>query len=362
MHLGGVRAGYGPPGATVANAVPMTVLDAGGAQATGGTLFVSCDANGVVQADPNLNSHIKTTRALVAGDQFIRNVGGLPLIRAKVAIAAGAVTTNTALQSNLDANYEIAQPDAWCNRAALRYAATIAKRNILIWKASFTAAGRTAPKFMIEGRVGIPGYVQPMLDWDGLAEHIDYATTAPYVSGGFSVDYMDWNRTDIWDDQAKALIADGNYAAALDLVMPRAIASLPEMGAAMRASIAGRRAYNIARWGAASRDRIKEYFYEYGDHFGFVASNWPDNAKAVAFHTAMRASEWGYMFIKAYLEEIARIGVPANWYRGGVGASSFCLFRNTADTDLSGGIGTNRYYQAMREVVANTRAAVVKYG
>jgi hypothetical protein len=362
MHLGGVRAGYGPLDATVANAVPMTVLDAGQMRATGSTLFVGCDASGVERGTAELNTHIKTTRALSAGDLFIKNVGGLPLFRAKGAIPAGTVTSNTALLQSTDPNYEVAQNDAWCNRAALRYASSLAKRNILIWKASFAAAGKPAPKFMIEGRVGIASYAFPMLEWDGLAEHIDYNTSAPYISGGFSFDYMDWTRTDIWDDAARALIASEDYAGAIELIIPRALAALPEMGKAMRGQQAAQRAFNVARFGAAGRDRIGQYFYEYGDHFGFSKSNWPDNGKAMAFWNNFRSHPLYYTLFTAYLEEMARIGAPANWYRGGVGGSSFHLFKNEADTVTSGAPGTNWRYKAVRDIVARTRAAVAKYG
>jgi hypothetical protein len=361
MHLGGVRAGYGPLDATVATAVPVTVLDAGQMRATGGTLFVGCDASGVERGTPELNTHIKTTRALSAGDLFIKNVGGLPLFRAKGAIPAGTVTSNTALLQSTDPNYEVAQNDAWCNRAALRYASSLAKRNILLWKASFAAAGKPMPKFMIEGRVGIAGYAFPMLEWDGLADHVDYNTSAPYISGGFSFDYMDWNRVDIWDDAARALIADEEYDAAIELIIPRALVALPEMGKAMRAEQVTQRAFNVARFGAAGRDRIGQYFYEYGDHFGYSKSNWPDHGKAVAFWNTFRSHPLYYTFFTAYLEEMARIGAPANWYRGGVGGSSFHLFKNEADTVTSGDPGTNWRYKAIRDMVARTRAAVATY-
>jgi len=361
MMLGGARAGYGPEGATTANAVPITVLDAGSAQATGGTLFINCDASGVVQSNPDLNTSIKTARALTAGDLFLRNVGGVVLLRAKVNVPVGTITNDLRLRDSQDPNYEYAQDKTWSIRAGLRYASTLAKRNILIWKASFAAANRTAPKFLLEGRVADASYAFPMLDWDGLAEHIDYNTSAPYISGGFSFDYMDWDRTDIWDASARQLIANSDYKAAIELIIPKAITKLPEMGASMRAQQAAQRTYNISKFGTAGKDRIGQYFYEYGDHFGFVDPNWPDVAKARAFWNAFRAHPLYYTFFTAYLEELARIGAPANWYRGGVGLGSFNMFKTLADTDTSGGPATNWRYKAVRDMAARVRAAVAAY-
>ncbi len=339
-RIRGLRAGYGPQGATPTTAVPEVIMDA---QATSLAPIVRMtDANG-----NNGDSHITTLRAFNAGDKFHKNViGGVITFRFKQNVAAGFRFAKGAV--------DIPQVEAFYDsevgaRAAARMHGELTARMGRIVKARFAAAGRPAPEIVLESQ-GWGGFAEEALNWKDSYLDIDRVSFAPYFNNDEQGrnGFMDWTDATIWTPEAKAKVIAGDYAGALTIVFPAFLLSVERQGLAGVSGANALRAYNISKGDVP--DRRKLIGYEYGDHNGFTGYNWPSNANAGLFMQFFWQDERYYTLYKRYLTALGSIGVPMFQYSFQHPAGRpFALLRTSTDNALSGP-NANWPYKAMKEI------------
>jgi hypothetical protein len=282
--LAGVRAGFAPIGATPGTAVPETVYEGHHVNSVQPSTVQrgNWDGSTFTPTDGYSGDYCKLLIDIPAGGKLMLGIAGQQCFQ-----TAAAAPTGTVFKMDGSGSFTVLYDSAATTRAQLRWISDRMKNLITRVKAKYSAAGKPAPHFELDGFSGAFGVSQTMLDWGNLYLEMGggHVTPGPYFGNGQSgPDMMAYYDTSdpLWSPTVgKAKLYD---VATNPTLAARITATLADYAVASAKVVASNlamqktfnnqlRAYNISKGQVSGW--IKQGAYEWNNHA--IKKGWPDD-------------------------------------------------------------------------------------